>query len=62
VVMVSALMLQAQRQAANDRTKAQMGVPGLNPNATPGGAGGRGPGGGGAPGGGGGGARGGRGG
>ena len=37
VVLVSALMLQAQRQAANDRTKAQMGVPGLNPNATPGG-------------------------
>jgi HlyD family secretion protein len=59
VVLVSALILQAQRQAANDRTKAQMGVPGLNPNATP--AGGRGPGG---PGGGGGGgapARGGRG-
>jgi hypothetical protein len=57
VVLVSALMLQAQRQAANDRTKAQMGVPGLNPNAGPGGAGGRGPGGpggGGAPGGGGG--------
>ena len=44
VVMVSALMLQAQRQAQNDRTKAQMGVPGLNPNANPGG--GRGPGGG----------------
>lgn len=66
VVMVSALMLQAQRQAANDRTKAQMGVPGLNPNAAPGGAGGaggRGPGGGGAPAGGGGaGGRGGRGG
>ena len=63
VVMVSALMLQAQRQAANDRTKQQMGVPGLNPNANPGG--GRGPGGpgGGGPGGGGGGAgRGGRGG
>jgi HlyD family secretion protein len=48
VVLVSALMLQAQRQAANDRTKAQMGVPGLNPNAAPGGGGpGRGPGGGG---------------
>ncbi len=61
VVMVSALMLQAQRQAQNDRTKAQMGVPGLNPNANPGGRGpGGGPGGGGA--GGGGGARGGRGG
>ena len=61
VVMVSALMLQAQRQAANDRTKAQMGVPGLNPNANP--AGGRGPGGpGGGGGGGGGGGRGGRGG
>lgn len=58
VVMVSALILQAQRQAANDRTKQQMGVPGLNPNANPGG---RGPGGGG-PGGGGGAARGGRGG
>jgi HlyD family secretion protein len=60
VVMVSALMLQAQRQAQNDRTKAQMGVPGLNPNANPG----RGPGGGGPGGGGGGGgaARGGRGG
>jgi HlyD family secretion protein len=53
VVLVSALMLQAQRQAANDRTKAQMGVPGLNPNAGPGGGGGRGPGGGGPPGGGG---------
>jgi hypothetical protein len=64
VVMVSALMLQAQRQAANDRTKQQMGVPGLNPNANPGGGRGPGgPGGGGAPGGGGGGgARGGRGG
>jgi HlyD family secretion protein len=61
VVMVSALILQAQRQAANDRTKQQMGVPGLNPNANPGG---RGPGGGGPGGGGGGGgaARGGRGG
>jgi HlyD family secretion protein len=57
VVMVSALMLQVQRQQANDRTKAQMGVPGLNPNAGPGG--GRGPGGPG--GGGGGGGRGGRG-
>ena len=44
VVLVSALILQAQRQATNDRTKAQMGVPGLNPNANPGG--GRGPGGG----------------
>ena len=53
VVLVSALILQAQRQAANDRTKAQMGVPGLNPNATP--AGGRGGPGGGGPGGGGGG-------
>jgi len=61
VVMVSALILQAQRQAANDRPKQQMGVPGLNPNANPGG---RGPGGGGPGGGGGGGApaRGGRGG
>jgi HlyD family secretion protein len=63
VVMVSALILQAQRQAANDRTKQQMGVPGLNPNANPGG---RGPGaggpGGGGGGGGGGAARGGRGG
>jgi len=55
VVLVSALMLQAQRQAANDRTKAAMGVPGLNPGAGAGGAGGRGPGGGGQPGGGGGG-------
>jgi HlyD family secretion protein len=63
VVMVSALLLQVQRQQANDRTKAQMGVPGLNPNAGPGGPGGpgRGPGGGG-PGGGGGGGGGGRGG
>ena len=67
VVMVSALLLQVQRQQANDRTKAQMGVPGLNPNAGPGGPGGpggRGPGGGGpggAGGGGGGGGRGGRG-
>jgi hypothetical protein len=54
VVLVSALQLQANRQAQNDRTRSQMGVPGLNPNAGPGGGAGRGPGGGGAPGGGGG--------
>jgi HlyD family secretion protein len=67
VVLISALQMQAARQAQNDRTRQSMGVPGLNPNAGPGGAGagGRGPGG--APGGGGGGggggaARGGRGG
>ena len=60
VVLISALQLQANRQAQNDRTRSQMGVPGLNPNA----GGGRGPGGGGPPAGGGGGgaARGGRGG
>jgi HlyD family secretion protein len=57
VVLISALQMQANRQAQNDRTRQNMGVPGLNPNAGPGG-GGRGPGGGG---GGGGGARGGRG-
>jgi HlyD family secretion protein len=68
VVLISALQMQAARQAQNDRTRQSMGVPGLNPNAGPGGAGagGRGPGGnpGGAGGGGGGGgaARGGRGG
>jgi HlyD family secretion protein len=54
VVLISALQMQANRQAQNDRTRQNMGVPGLNPNAGPGG--GRGPGGGG------GGARGGRGG
>jgi hypothetical protein len=53
VVLISALQLQANRQAQNDRTRQNMGVPGLNPNAGPGG-GGRGPGGGGPPGGGGG--------
>lgn len=69
VVLISALQLQANRQAQNERTRSQMGVPGLNPNAaTPGGPGGGNPGGGrGNPGGGGGGgggapARGGRGG
>ena len=65
VVLISALQLQANRQAQNDRTRSQMGVPGLNPNAAAPGGPGRGPGGGGAPGGGGGGggaARGGRGG
>ncbi|HET9425156.1 MAG TPA: efflux RND transporter periplasmic adaptor subunit [Gemmatimonadaceae bacterium] len=45
VVLISALQLQANRQAQNERTRANMGVPGLNPNA----GGGRGPGGGGAP-------------
>lgn len=60
VVLISALQLQANRQAQNDRTRSQMGVPGLNPNAAPGGGRGPGgPGGGGAPAGG---ARGGRGG
>jgi HlyD family secretion protein len=48
VVLISALQLQANRQAQNDRTRSQMGVPGLSPNAGPGGGGpGRGPGGGG---------------
>jgi hypothetical protein len=64
VVLLSALQMQANRQAQNDRTRQNMGVPGLNPNAGPGGGGpGGGPprgGGGGNPGGGGGG-RGGRG-
>ena len=61
VVLISALQMQAARQAQNDRTRQNMGVPGLSPNAGPGGAGGGRPGG--APGGGGGGAaRGGRGG
>ena len=46
VVLLSALQMQANRQAQNDRTRQNMGVPGLNPNAGPGG-GGRGPGGGG---------------
>ena len=65
VVLISALQMQANRQAQNDRTRQNMGVPGLNPNAGAGGPGGGGPprGGGGNPGGGGGGggARGGRG-
>jgi HlyD family secretion protein len=60
VVLISALQMQANRQAQNDRTRQNMGVPGLNPNAGPGGAGGPGRGPGGNPGGGG--ARGGRGG
>lgn len=48
VVLISALQMQAARQAQNDRTRQNMGVPGLNPNAGPGGpGGGRGPGGGG---------------
>ena len=49
VVLVSALQMQANRQAQNDRTRQNMGVPGLNPNAGPGGPGGGpgGPGGGG---------------
>jgi HlyD family secretion protein len=60
VVLISALQMQANRQMQNDRTRQNMGVPGLNPNASPGGGG---PGGGRNPGGGGGGAaRGGRGG
>jgi HlyD family secretion protein len=42
VVLISALQLQANRQAQNDRTRANMGVPGLNPNAGPGGGGARG--------------------
>ena len=62
VVLISALQMQANRQAQNDRTRQNMGVPGLNPNAGPGGPGGGGRGPGGNPGGGGGGARGGRGG
>jgi hypothetical protein len=46
VVLISALQMQAARQAQNDRTRQSMGVPGLNPNAGPGGpGGGRGPGG-----------------
>lgn len=65
VVLISALQMQAARQAQNDRTRQNMGVPGLNPNAGPGGPGGPGgggpPRGGGNPGGGGGGGRGGRG-
>ncbi len=48
VVLISALQMQANRQAQNDRTRQNMGVPGLNPNAGPGG-GGRGGGGGGGP-------------
>ena len=65
VVLISALQMQAARQAQNDRTRQNMGVPGLNPNAGPGGPGGPGggpPRGGGNPGGGGGGGGGGRGG
>jgi HlyD family secretion protein len=65
VVLISALQMQANRQAQNDRTRQNMGVPGLNPNAGPGGPGGgpgRGPAGGGNPGGGGAGGAGGRGG
>jgi HlyD family secretion protein len=58
VVLISALQMQAARQAQNDRTRQNMGVPGLNPNAGAGGPGGggagRGPAGGGNPGGGGG--------
>jgi HlyD family secretion protein len=60
VVLISALQMQANRQAQNDRTRQNMGVPGLNPNAGPGPGGGGPPRGGGNPGGGGGG-RGGRG-
>jgi HlyD family secretion protein len=45
VVLISALQMQANRQAQNDRTRSQMGVPGLSPAAPAGG--GRGPGGGG---------------
>lgn len=44
VVLISALQMQANRAAQNERTRSQMGVPGLNPNAA--GPGGRGPGGG----------------
>ena len=65
VVLISALQMQAARQAQNDRNRQNMGVPGLNPNAGPGGPGGgpgRGPAGGGNPGGGGAGGAGGRGG
>jgi HlyD family secretion protein len=39
VVLISALQMQANRQAQNDRTRQNMGVPGLNPNAGPGGGG-----------------------
>jgi HlyD family secretion protein len=39
VVLLSALQMQANRQAQNDRTRQNMGVPGLNPNAGPGGGG-----------------------
>lgn len=46
VVLLSALQMQANRQAQNDRTRQNMGVPGLNPNAGPGGGGPGGPGGG----------------
>jgi HlyD family secretion protein len=40
VVLISALQMQAARQAQNDRTRQNMGVPGLNPNAGPGPGGG----------------------
>ena len=41
VALLTSLALQAQRQQQNDRMRQGMGVPGLTPNAGPGGAGGR---------------------
>ncbi|MFL5614776.1 MAG: efflux RND transporter periplasmic adaptor subunit [Gemmatimonadaceae bacterium] len=52
VALLASLALQAQRQQQNDRMRQGMGVPGLTPNAGPGGGAGGRPGGGGAGGGG----------
>jgi hypothetical protein len=41
VALLASLALQAQRQQQNDRLRQGMGVPGLTPNAGPGGGGGR---------------------
>jgi len=41
VALLTSLALQAQRQQQNDRMRQGMGVPGLTPNAGPGGGGGR---------------------